>query len=162
MCGGRELPRGREAQTVSRRFAALVPAIAIGAAAERGRIAPVVPFLFCWATLVYCPLACWIWNPTGWAFKCAFSRVRPGVLAHAWLDGASTTTPGVCRSRSAVVSPAWCTRFSSAIDVASVRSAWRTSPTASRTSLLERHSFGLAGLASTASVPAFCPPLLLA
>lgn len=26
-------------------------------------------FIFCWATLVYCPIACWVWNINGWAFK---------------------------------------------------------------------------------------------
>lgn len=26
-------------------------------------------FLFCWATLVYCPLACWAWNINGWGYK---------------------------------------------------------------------------------------------
>lgn len=26
-------------------------------------------FIFCWATLVYCPIACWVWNLNGWAFK---------------------------------------------------------------------------------------------
>lgn len=47
----------------------LVPAIAIGAAAEHGRVAPVMPFLFCWVILVYCPVVAWIWNPNGWAFQ---------------------------------------------------------------------------------------------
>jgi Amt family ammonium transporter len=37
-------------------FAALVPAIAIGAACERGRVGPTMLFVFCWATLVYCPM----------------------------------------------------------------------------------------------------------
>ncbi|EGG01591.1 uncharacterized protein MELLADRAFT_24225, partial [Melampsora larici-populina 98AG31] len=50
-------------------FAALVPAVAIGAAAERGRIGPSMIFVFAWATVVYCPLVSWIWNPNGWAFK---------------------------------------------------------------------------------------------
>ncbi|GAA94019.1 uncharacterized protein L969DRAFT_22364 [Mixia osmundae IAM 14324] len=50
-------------------FAALVPAIAIGAAAERGRIAPVALFVFCWSTVVYCPIARQIWSPMGWAYK---------------------------------------------------------------------------------------------
>lgn len=50
-------------------FAALVPAIAIGAACERGRVWPSLVFVFCWTTLCYDPLACWIWNPTGWAYK---------------------------------------------------------------------------------------------
>lgn len=26
-------------------------------------------FTFFWATLVYCPIACWVWNINGWAFK---------------------------------------------------------------------------------------------
>lgn len=26
-------------------------------------------FLFCWATLVYCPIACWAWNVNGWGYK---------------------------------------------------------------------------------------------
>ncbi|GAA6052558.1 hypothetical protein JCM3770_003242 [Rhodotorula araucariae] len=50
-------------------FAALVPAVFIGAAAERGRILPACIFFFCWATLVYCPVVHWIWAPEGWAFK---------------------------------------------------------------------------------------------
>ncbi|GAA5833570.1 hypothetical protein JCM11251_003529 [Rhodosporidiobolus azoricus] len=50
-------------------FAALVPAVLIGAAAERGRILPACIFFFCWSTLVYCPVAHWVWAPEGWAFK---------------------------------------------------------------------------------------------
>lgn len=41
----------------------------MGALAERGRVFPAMIFIFCWTTLVYCPLACWIWNTSGWAFK---------------------------------------------------------------------------------------------
>lgn len=50
-------------------FAALVPAVMIGAAAERGRVLPACIFIFCWVTLVYCPIARWVWAPEGWAFK---------------------------------------------------------------------------------------------
>ncbi|PWN51831.1 putative low affinity ammonium transporter [Violaceomyces palustris] len=50
-------------------FAGLVPAIAIGAACERGRVWPFLVFTFVWTTLVYDVIACWVWNPTGWAFK---------------------------------------------------------------------------------------------
>ena len=25
-------------------------------------------FTFFWATLVYCPIACWVWNVNGWAY----------------------------------------------------------------------------------------------
>ncbi|KAK4048908.1 hypothetical protein OIV83_004464 [Microbotryomycetes sp. JL201] len=50
-------------------FASLVPAIFIGAAAERGRVLPALIFTFCWATIVYCPVARWVWAPQGWAFQ---------------------------------------------------------------------------------------------
>ncbi|KAI7863093.1 ammonium transporter AmtB-like domain-containing protein [Spinellus fusiger] len=49
-------------------FAALTPALAIGSAAERGRLLPMIIFIFIWSTLVYDVLACWTWNPNGWSF----------------------------------------------------------------------------------------------
>ncbi|KAF9456963.1 ammonium transporter [Collybia nuda] len=49
-------------------FAAITPAIAIGAIAERGRLGPLLVFIFAWSTLVYDPIACWTWNPQGWSF----------------------------------------------------------------------------------------------
>jgi Amt family ammonium transporter len=50
-------------------FASLVPAIILGAAAERSRFLPAMVFTFCWTTLVYDPLAHWVWSANGWAFK---------------------------------------------------------------------------------------------
>ncbi len=50
-------------------FCAVTAAIVAGAIAERGRIMPMMVFIFFWATLVYCPIACWAWNTNGWAFK---------------------------------------------------------------------------------------------
>ena len=44
------------------------PMIAIGAVAERGRLGPLLVFVFVWSTLVYDPIACWTWNPNGWAY----------------------------------------------------------------------------------------------
>ncbi|KAG0126823.1 ammonium transporter AmtB-like domain-containing protein [Tuber indicum] len=49
-------------------FAAVTVAIVMGAIAERGRVLPAMVFAFLWTTLVYCPIACWAWNPSGWAF----------------------------------------------------------------------------------------------
>jgi Amt family ammonium transporter len=43
-------------------------AIAVGAVAERGRLMPAMVWTFLWATLVYCPIACWAWNVTGWGY----------------------------------------------------------------------------------------------
>ncbi|KAH9456117.1 hypothetical protein Pst134EB_012323 [Puccinia striiformis f. sp. tritici] len=50
-------------------FATITPAIALGATAERGRIAPALVFTFVWSTLVYDPIACWTWNTNGWTAK---------------------------------------------------------------------------------------------
>ncbi|KAF5337820.1 hypothetical protein D9758_015717 [Tetrapyrgos nigripes] len=49
-------------------FAGITPMIALGAVAERGRLGPLMAFVFIWSTLVYDPIACWTWNPTGWSF----------------------------------------------------------------------------------------------
>lgn len=45
-------------------FACVTVAILIGAIAERGRVFPAMVFTFFWTTLVYCPLAYWVWVPT--------------------------------------------------------------------------------------------------
>jgi Amt family ammonium transporter len=46
-----------------------VPAVLLGAAAERSRTLPALLFIFCWTTLVYDFLAHWIWSSNGWAAK---------------------------------------------------------------------------------------------
>lgn len=50
-------------------FAAITVAIAVGAVAERGRILPCVVFMFIWTTVIYDPIACWTWNPSGWVYQ---------------------------------------------------------------------------------------------
>ncbi|KAJ0328687.1 hypothetical protein COL5a_005005 [Colletotrichum fioriniae] len=49
-------------------FAAITPALALGAIADRGRILPAMVFAFVWATIVYDPIAYWTWNGNGWLF----------------------------------------------------------------------------------------------
>jgi hypothetical protein len=43
-------------------------ALAVGAIAERGRLGPVLVFIFIWTTIVYDPIANWTWNSNGWSF----------------------------------------------------------------------------------------------
>lgn len=50
-------------------FCAVTAAIVMGAIAERGRLVPAMVFTFFWATIVYCPMACWAWNTGGWGYK---------------------------------------------------------------------------------------------
>ncbi|KAM5356621.1 hypothetical protein ACJ41O_003267 [Fusarium nematophilum] len=50
-------------------FAAITPALAIGAVADRGRVLPAIVFMFLWSTIVYDPIAYWTWNGNGWLFN---------------------------------------------------------------------------------------------
>ncbi|PGH02414.1 hypothetical protein AJ79_07646 [Helicocarpus griseus UAMH5409] len=50
-------------------FCACTVIIVVGGAFERGGILPSLVFSFCWATIVYCPLACWTWNANGWLYN---------------------------------------------------------------------------------------------
>lgn len=47
-------------------FAIITPALISGAIAERIRFGPYCLFLILWATLVYCPLAHWVWAMNWW------------------------------------------------------------------------------------------------
>lgn len=78
-------------------FCAVTAALTIGAVAERGRVVPAMVFTFFWATLVYCPLAYWVWNSNGWLFKHGVFDYAGGVpveigsgvsaLAYSWVLG---------------------------------------------------------------------------
>ena len=44
-------------------------------------------FAFCWATIVYCPIACWTWNANGWLFNLPsldFAGGGPVHIASGW------------------------------------------------------------------------------
>jgi Amt family ammonium transporter len=49
-------------------FCAVTAAIVVGCVAERGRLIPMMVFIWLWATIVYCPVAYWAWNANGWFF----------------------------------------------------------------------------------------------
>ncbi|GAA5965785.1 hypothetical protein JCM8115_002999 [Rhodotorula mucilaginosa] len=49
-------------------FATVTACIAVGGAAERIRTGPLLLWIFCWTTIVYSPVAHWVWSPDGWAF----------------------------------------------------------------------------------------------
>ncbi|CAO3652388.1 unnamed protein product [Cunninghamella blakesleeana] len=63
-------------------FAALTPALAIGTAAERAHLFPIVVFVFIWSTLVYDFIACWTWNPNGWSSKLGALDFAGGTPVH--------------------------------------------------------------------------------
>jgi ammonium transporter, Amt family len=63
-------------------FAAFTPALLVGAAGERGRMLPCMIFVFCWATLVYDPIASWTWNSQGWARQMGVLDFAGGTPVH--------------------------------------------------------------------------------
>ncbi|KAK4949890.1 ammonium transporter Amt1 [Elasticomyces elasticus] len=63
-------------------FAAITVALAVGAAAERGRLLPAMVFSFVWSTVVYDPIACWTWNPSGWVYKMGGLDFAGGTPVH--------------------------------------------------------------------------------
>ncbi|CAG8472142.1 10235_t:CDS:2 [Acaulospora colombiana] len=63
-------------------FAAITPALAIGSAAERGRVLPATVFIFIWSTIVYDPIACWAWNTNGWSNKLGGLDFAGGTPVH--------------------------------------------------------------------------------
>ncbi|KAI0897651.1 ammonium transporter [Annulohypoxylon nitens] len=63
-------------------FAAITPALAIGAAVDRARVLPCIVFMFVWATIVYDPIAYWTWNANGWSFKMGGLDFAGGTPVH--------------------------------------------------------------------------------
>ncbi|KAJ3573803.1 hypothetical protein NP233_g2198 [Leucocoprinus birnbaumii] len=63
-------------------FAAITAVLAIGSIAERGRLGPLLVFVFVWSTIVYDPVACWTWNSNGWSFKMGGLDFAGGTPVH--------------------------------------------------------------------------------
>jgi ammonium transporter len=69
-------------------FAIITPALISGAVAERIRFGPYCLFLLVWATLVYDPLAHWVWavdangQPAGWLGKLGALDFAGGTVVH--------------------------------------------------------------------------------
>lgn len=47
-------------------FFIITPALICGAYAERMKFSSMVVFTVLWGTLIYCPIAHWVWSDTGW------------------------------------------------------------------------------------------------
>ncbi|HMF14997.1 MAG TPA: ammonium transporter [Gemmataceae bacterium] len=71
-------------------FAIITPALISGAFAERIKFGPYCLFIFLWATLVYDPLAHWVWSvehtekgdPAGWLAKMGALDFAGGTVVH--------------------------------------------------------------------------------
>ena len=63
-------------------FAVITPALIIGAFAERIKFGGFLLFSVLWATLVYDPVAHWVWSGDGWLFKMGALDFAGGTVVH--------------------------------------------------------------------------------
>jgi ammonium transporter, Amt family len=63
-------------------FAIITPALITGAFAERKRFKAFVLFSVAWSTLVYAPIAHWVWSPDGWLFGLGVLDFAGGTVVH--------------------------------------------------------------------------------
>ena len=64
------------------KFAAITPALIIGAIAERIRFRSVLVFIIVWATVVYAPVAHWVWGVGGWLRELGTLDFAGGIVVH--------------------------------------------------------------------------------
>jgi len=63
-------------------FAIITPALIVGAIAERVKFSAWCLFVVLWATLVYDPVAHWVWNVNGWLFQKGVLDFAGGTVVH--------------------------------------------------------------------------------
>ena len=63
-------------------FAIITPALISGAYAERFKFSAYAMFTLLWATLVYDPLAHWVWGSGGWMAKMGVLDFAGGIVVH--------------------------------------------------------------------------------
>jgi ammonium transporter, Amt family len=64
------------------KFAAITPALIIGACAERFRFKSLLIFMVLWSTLIYAPIAHWVWNPSGLLRGLGAIDFAGGIVVH--------------------------------------------------------------------------------
>ena len=63
-------------------FAVITPALITGAFAERKKFSTFIVFILAWATLVYDPLAHWVWGTGGWLHNLGALDFAGGTVVH--------------------------------------------------------------------------------
>ena len=64
------------------KFFIITPALIVGAVAERVRFGPFILFMLIWSTVVYLPVAHWVWNVNGWLFQKGVMDFAGGTVVH--------------------------------------------------------------------------------
>lgn len=63
-------------------FAIITPALITGAFAERMKFSAYILFMVSWITIVYCPVAHWVWGPGGWLSRLGAMDFAGGTVVH--------------------------------------------------------------------------------
>jgi ammonium transporter, Amt family len=63
-------------------FAVITPALISGAFAERMKFSAYIAFILLWSTLVYDPVAHWVWADGGWLYKLGALDFAGGTVVH--------------------------------------------------------------------------------
>jgi len=63
-------------------FAIITPALICGAFAERMKFSAMLWFMGLWLILVYCPIAHWVWEPSGWLAQKGVLDFAGGTVVH--------------------------------------------------------------------------------
>jgi Amt family ammonium transporter len=64
------------------KFAAITPALIVGAFAERIRFRSLLIFIVLWSTIIYSPIAHWVWNTDGWLRSLGAIDFAGGTVVH--------------------------------------------------------------------------------
>ena len=64
------------------KFAAITPALIIGAFAERIKFSSLLIFTVLWSTFIYSPVAHWVWNADGWLNFLGAVDFAGGIVIH--------------------------------------------------------------------------------
>ena len=76
---------GAEAQSFAMfqmMFAIITPALIVGAVADRFKFTTLIVFVALWSTLVYSPIAHWVWGPGGWLLEMGALDFAGGTVVH--------------------------------------------------------------------------------
>jgi Amt family ammonium transporter len=63
-------------------FAIITPALIAGAFAERMKFSSMLVFMSLWSLVVYCPIAHWVWEPSGWLALKGVLDFAGGTVVH--------------------------------------------------------------------------------
>ena len=63
-------------------FAIITPALITGAVVERFKFTTYLVFLVIWVTVIYAPIAHWVWAPAGWLFQAGALDFAGGTVVH--------------------------------------------------------------------------------